>query len=582
LKIKTIGKPGIINDEGEHMVVRGQQSWALLAPLLLAERPPSRRMIANELFSDAADPLGALRWCLASLRRALGSGTLRGDPIELNLPDDVDVDIWRITSSNLNDIEPAEFLEGIEPAASAEFSTWMLIAREQVASTLHDELRRSAINALARSDSRAAIRHAERAARLRPLDESGHVLLVKALTAAGKSDAAVAHIEATEREFEKQVGEMPSPALRLAARKTVADPPNGISEVAVIESLVKSGAAAVAAGAVDAGLDYLRQAAAKADEIADPRLIAQAFHELGTALVHAIRGFDDEGAVMLRKAADTAAEIGASRTAAAALYELGYVDALAGRRPVAANHLRDALNFAHGDDDSLAGVHAITGFNLVDWGKSDEGLLHFEQSLAFSRKSGNRRREIWSLGIGGWGQMRAGNVAQAEDWLTTCLALCEEARWIAFQPWPQAILVEVKLAQGRVDDSTQALLEEALALSAQLGDPCWEAANARSIALLKIDGGDFEEADGGSNMRADGAAWSLTSMPASWLKLSPIKCVSITELDIRKRPAPLLVICCRWPHGHTLMRTSNLQWSQSRRRDEIECPDKAMIINMKS
>ena len=73
MDIRLIGKPAILGDDGELRPVRGHQSWALLARILLAERPLSRRQLSAELFSSADDPLGALRWCLAGLRRALGS-----------------------------------------------------------------------------------------------------------------------------------------------------------------------------------------------------------------------------------------------------------------------------------------------------------------------------------------------------------------------------------------------------------------------------------------------------------------------------------------------------------------------------
>lgn len=510
MKISIIGRPRIVRSDGETAIVRGQQPWALLARLLLAERPLWRRTLAGELFCDAEDPLGALRWCLASLRRALGPGTLTGDPVELNLPDHAEVDVWNVGSFVEGGGEPAELLEGIDPSSGAEFSTWLLIAREQVAGQLHQALRRSVIDALAIGDTDTAIRDAGRAVRLRPLEESGQVLLVKALAMAGKMDAAAAHIDATEREFEKRLGERPSPALRQAARRAVAEPPKGISETAIIDSLIRSGTAAVSAGAADAGLDCLRQAAARAEKCSDRHLIARSFHELGTALVHAVRGFDDEGAIMLRRAANTAAEIGASKICAACLREMGYLEALAGRRPTAAGYLQDALAFAEDDPDAVAGIHAITGFNLVDWGKLEAGLAHFELALAAARDSGNRRREIWSLGLGGWGQMRAGDAATAEEWLTTCLAMCEESHWVAFQPWPLAVLAEARLALDRLDDSALTGLEQSLALSCQLGDPCWEAANARAIALLKIADGDHDAATG-------------------WLRQARRKCCSVTD-----------------------------------------------------
>ena len=72
---------------------RGRKAWAVLTYLLLADRPPSRRQIAELLFGDADDPLGALRWTLAELRRALGVRGLTGDPVATTLGDDVSVDV---------------------------------------------------------------------------------------------------------------------------------------------------------------------------------------------------------------------------------------------------------------------------------------------------------------------------------------------------------------------------------------------------------------------------------------------------------------------------------------------------------
>jgi len=97
---------------------------------------------------------------------------------------------------------------------------------------------------------------------------------------------------------------------------------------------------------------------------------------------------------MLRRAARIAAEIGSSQIAAMAFRELGYVEALAGRRPSSAKYLREAQTFSQNDEDSLSGIHAVTGFNLVDWGQHQAGLSHFEHALAYARNSGNRRREI--------------------------------------------------------------------------------------------------------------------------------------------------------------------------------------------
>ncbi len=70
MRIRLIGPPHI--SAGDRLrPVRGHQVWALLARVLLADRPLTRSELSSELFPDTADPLGSLRWCLATARRAL-------------------------------------------------------------------------------------------------------------------------------------------------------------------------------------------------------------------------------------------------------------------------------------------------------------------------------------------------------------------------------------------------------------------------------------------------------------------------------------------------------------------------------
>ena len=470
-----------------------------------------RRELAAEIFAEVDDPLGALRWCLASLRKALGSETLQGDPIALNLPSGTCVDVWAMDAGEVPELASTRFLDGVEPNSSAEFETWLMIEREHVASELYGLLRRESMRALSAGNHPRARTLAEGAVTCRPLDESAHIILVKCLAVSGDMAAAVAHVEATEARILLETGEKPSPALRAAARRSIADAPQGVSKNASIDALIKSGKAAVSAGAADAGIDCLRRAAEDAEEAGNDHLQALALQELGTSLIHSIRGFDDEGALALQSAADLAIRIGSSEIAAQSLCELGYSEALSGRRPSAAQYLEDALRYAKNDEDCLASIHAFMGFNLVDWGKVELGVSHFQQGIEFARNAGNRRREIWALGIGAWGVLRAGRAHQAKDWLTRCLDLCDETRWLAFRPWPVAILTEVELTLHEVKNSTLNDLEEALALSNQLGDPCWQAAAARSLALVQVDAKNYAEA-------------------GNWLALARERCCSVTDL----------------------------------------------------
>ena len=91
------------------------QIVAVLARVALAGRPVGRRELAGELFGEADDPLGALRWSLADLRRSFGPpSSLCGDPLGLS-PGELWVDVRALEDGSL----PVEdigggLLEGIE------------------------------------------------------------------------------------------------------------------------------------------------------------------------------------------------------------------------------------------------------------------------------------------------------------------------------------------------------------------------------------------------------------------------------------------------------------------------------------
>ncbi len=483
LDIRLLGKPTITGASGERRHVRGHQAWALLARILLTKRALDRRTIAAELFPDTDDPLGSLRWCLASLRRALGSAeVLTGDPILRDLPNDSTLDVLDLEAGNF-DVEVAgDLLDGIEPRFSTEFSTWLLVERERVASLIDEKIRQVVLQAISVSDYERAIRIAELGVRRRSLDEGAHILLVKSLSLAGRREAALTHVAVTEQSFLTEIGERPTAALRAASLQSRAAPPEGISPQANVRSLIQSGLGALTGGAVDVGIERLRQAADEAEKCQDRSLHAQTLFELGSALVHTVRGFDDEGAVQLRRSVELARQCGSRDIAAAGLREIGYVEAFAGRRPAATSYLAEAIDLID-DSDSLSGIHGVIGFNLVDWGKLEEGLEHYGLALDLARSAGNRRRQVWALGIGALGHMNVGDLETAKIWLIECLEIVDDLSWVSFRPWPVALLAETRLRGSADPRELRPVLEQAFALSCQLGDPCWESHVARTLAM---------------------------------------------------------------------------------------------------
>jgi DNA-binding SARP family transcriptional activator len=494
LHIRLIGSPSIEGPNGELREVRGRKPWAVLARVLLADRALTRRELSVELFPEAADPLGSLRWCLASLRKTIGSAeVLTGDPIRGDLPDWVTVDVYDLRAGVIDLANVGELLDGVDPPCGPEFSTWLLVARQQVSSRIAAQLRDATITAISRSDHELAVELAELAARRSPYDEGAQVLLARALIAAGHPTAALEHVTAVESLFRHELGCDPTPALRSAARANVAAAPPGVSPGALASSLLRSGQAAMSAGAVEAGLDCLRRAGAEAESAGDSRLHGQCLLELGSALVHAVRGFDDEGSVLLEQAVRLAQSAGDLPTAVAAMRERAYADTLAGRRPEAQRQLTQALELADDEPTLLPGLHSVAGLNHADWGHLDDALEQYAVAIEFARSVGDRRWEGWALGLGGWAALSDNRLAQARNWLQQCLDVVHETRWMSFEPWPMAALAEAHLTDRSLSKSPDDL-ERIFATSCQLEDPCWEGASGRVLALHHALAGATEDA----------------------------------------------------------------------------------------
>ena len=71
---------------------------------------------------------------------------------------------------------------------------------------------------------------------------------------------------------------------------------------AAARAQLEAGQAAIKAGAVDAGLQCLRRAVVDARDAGDAALQASALVALGSALIHAVRGRDEEAAASLHEA----------------------------------------------------------------------------------------------------------------------------------------------------------------------------------------------------------------------------------------------------------------------------------------
>ena len=137
-RVRLLGYPRIEDDGQPCPPPRGLKSWAVLARVALAERPVGRRELAAELFGEADDPLGALRWCLADLRRSFGLPTLlRGDPLSL-APASCGWMCRRLRTVRCPSADiGGGLLEGVELRNCPGFDTWLMLARQALRRAVH-------------------------------------------------------------------------------------------------------------------------------------------------------------------------------------------------------------------------------------------------------------------------------------------------------------------------------------------------------------------------------------------------------------------------------------------------------------
>ena len=518
LTIHLLGRPRIERTSSEVYLFRSRKSWALLTLLILSERPPTRSQLASLLFAEANDPLRALRWSLAEIRRGLGEdASLGGDPVVLRLPGDSVVDVGLVTRGSWTDAVSlpglgADLLDGIAIQGAPAFESWLLSQQRHVAAASEAILHEAALGLMSRGDRDLALRYAIRVAVMSPLDENHQALLIRLYRLTGDDAAAEQQYMACTELLDRELGVAPGPAVQAAMRETRVDGAV-VADPASVEAIVEAGSAAVAAGAVEAGVQSLRTAVRLADGTSAPDLRVKARLVLAEALIHSLGGLDEEGVAALYEADDIAHANGDRTAVAQARAELGYVDFLRARYERAEMWLTDALRFA---DDSLSILaKATTYLGSVESDRADyvKAADLLEEGIDLSRAAGDPRREAYGLSMLGRLSLLRHDLDTAAEQLDASIALAEGEHWLAILPWPQALRGEVQLARNDPAGAAE-LLHQAFARACQLGDPCWEGLSARGLAMVAEATGEtaraFEvlaDARVRCNRRADPYVW---------------------------------------------------------------------------
>jgi DNA-binding SARP family transcriptional activator len=474
---------------------RGHKAWGLLAYLLRSPVPPSRERLATLLFPEADDPLGALRWTLSVLRRRLGEhGGLSGNPLCLTLPPGTFVDVDVLSRGSWMEAVALpglghELLDGLVFRSSPGFEMWLENERRHVAGTTSAVFHQAALALLARGEVASAANHASQLVRLNPYEENAHVLLVRCLRAAGDSGAAARHVEACTELFRAELGIEPSPALHTAAAASEVPVALRVPGRAAVLAQVETGEAALAAGALEAGLHRMRGAVAVARNTDDPEVLASALVALGGALVHSARGTDEEGAAALHEGTTLAEQVGRYDIAARGWREISWVQFLRAHYERAETSLTSTAEFAVGNDEELAWVTLIRGacrHDVGDYAAAGE-LLRAAVERASRLPSGQPLAQALTM-LGRFHLLR-GELEDAQYFLDQALEEAEARGMTAFVPWPESFRGELDLVRGDVA-SAEERLEHAFAVGCQVGDPCWESIALRGLGLAAAARGD--------------------------------------------------------------------------------------------
>jgi DNA-binding SARP family transcriptional activator len=499
LTIHLLGTPRVQRGGVDIEAPAGRKHWGLLTYLVRTEVPSSRERLSGLLFPEADDPLGALRSALSALRRQLGPrAEVGGNPVRLSLgpASFVDVEILRKGSWLEATALPGlghELLDGMPFRSSPGFEMWLENERRHVAGTTASVFHEAALALLARGDAASAADHASELVRLNPYDENSHVLLVRCLRSAGDHEGAARQVAACEELFNRELGVEPSPALLAAASAPLAREGPRVSGRAALQAQVDAGEAALAAGAVTAGLDRLRGAVAAARTAAEPDLLAKALIGLGSALVHSARGSDEEGAAALHEGSVVAESLGEDALAATGWREAGWVQLLRARYDRAEASLAQAAELGRGNDDELAWIDAMLGAIRSDVGDYPAAAELLRSAIERSSRTRSTQAGDYARSMLGRLYLLRDELEQAEQALDEALEYTQMHGWTAFLSWPEALRAEVDLRLGNVD-LAEGRFEHAFALGCEVGDPCWESIAARGLGLVAVHRGDLPRA----------------------------------------------------------------------------------------
>jgi DNA-binding SARP family transcriptional activator len=497
LEINLLGRPGVRLDGVEVAAPRGHKVWALLAYLVLSDRPVARTRVAALLFPDAHDPLAAVRWNLHELRRLLGpDADVGGDPITVQLPRDAVLDVTKLRSDSWRQAvliaDPdLELLEGLSFAGCPGFEAWLAAQRRHLRSVAEEVLHESVLARLAAGQLDQALATAARLAGCDPYREIWQELYVRCLLASGDLAGAKKQRQAAVDVIRRDLGVSPGTGLLMACHPMPAD--DAATGAADIRSWFTLGLVWLHAGSYDAALATMRKSVAAARYRGDDGVLLRALLVLGYGLAVSSLGGGAEAATVQHEAIALATRLGDERLLGAAELQYALTELLRGQYSRATHWADLAASRSTADPVQKARVHTIRGTALVDVGRPADGIEELRAALAVTPVHADPRNAAYALSMLGKAQLLRGDLGAAATTLDQSIHLAR-VHWIAFRPWPESLRAEVALACGQLHRAEE-MFRQAHTLARNFDhSPCWESAAARGLGLVAAASGAVDEA----------------------------------------------------------------------------------------
>jgi|GEM_PF-30625 len=242
LMIRLLGPVQISRDD-QPVQIRGYQSLALLAYLLITGKAHTRQHLVDLLFDHSDDPRANLRWILSELRRAIGPDYLLADRQEVafNFESDYWLDVTAFEAGQL-ELYRGDFLEGLHLRDAFRFEDWAFFERERLRGRYQQALEQQLAVLEQQGADTAVVETAHRLLRLDNLREDWQRALIGAYARLGKREAALAQFEQCRHALQAELGITPA-AETLALAQAVKQGQLGSSPAEVSSPQMQPGVA---------------------------------------------------------------------------------------------------------------------------------------------------------------------------------------------------------------------------------------------------------------------------------------------------------------------------------------------------